>query len=71
MYSLIVWVIALLTLFTVRGDELPTQPSEISEASAQASRPHRLKVTSPHPFVRQIGPPLLGGKRVITPVPKG
>ncbi|ETN80720.1 hypothetical protein NECAME_09002, partial [Necator americanus] len=70
MYSLIAWIITLLTLLTVHGNEWPTQPSEMHEAQAQASRPQRLTVTSPHPFMRQIGPPSLGGKRVITPVPK-
>ncbi|CAJ0603308.1 unnamed protein product [Cylicocyclus nassatus] len=69
MRPLLISLIALLSLVAARSKEWATQPSEMSEASAQASRPYRVKMTSPHPFARQIGPPM-NVKRVITPVPK-
>ncbi|CAJ0603309.1 unnamed protein product [Cylicocyclus nassatus] len=68
MRSLLIWIITLLSSVVAHSQEGATLPSEMSEASAQASRPYRVKVTSPHPFARQIGPPM-SGKRVITPVP--
>ncbi|CAJ0603317.1 unnamed protein product [Cylicocyclus nassatus] len=68
MRSLLIWIITLLPLVKA-SQERATQPSEMSGASAQASRPYRVEVASPHPFARQIGPPL-SGKQIITPVPK-
>nr|CDJ85162.1 unnamed protein product [Haemonchus contortus]CDJ85167.1 unnamed protein product [Haemonchus contortus] len=71
MFQTILIITLMLLVDDIHGDELPTLPSEMSESSAQAARPRRLTATSPLPFVRQIGKPLLRAKRVITPIPEG
>ncbi|KAK5984298.1 hypothetical protein GCK32_003870 [Trichostrongylus colubriformis] len=69
MFHTILIVTLMLLMVDIRGEEWPTLPSEMSESSAQAARPHRHTATSPLPFVRQIGKPSRA-KRVITPIPK-